>query len=539
MTHPHTPHASFDGGDLDCGNGLLLLIRKNIDPLEPGQFLEIISYDSTVEVDLPSWCNMTKNDLVNVVSEYDEQDRKRWRFLVSKGPYTVPVEQQEPDSSLTIGSPVTEEIQILAGPELKPKKKQRKKAQMPITQEVVEPYIPTSFPEPVEVDPLEALSTIPLGSWPRPRWLLQDLHLHLEGRLSDEEFQATADDAVRLAISAQERAGMDVVSDGEMRRDNYSSFVAGLLQNSQLIPITDLLPYVDDPVEFEQELRALDVPAGEVRHPAVFGKLGRNTPIAAHEVDFARSITDKPIKVSLPGPYLLTRTMWMECVSDRAYNDREELAQDIVRILREEIHHLLASGAAMIQLDEPVLSEVVYGADGGTTSGRTFMCGALDAVGGSIEEELGFARELLHEVTKGFPAHRLALHVCRGNWTPDESAALSGDYSPFVPLFSSLNVQNLVLELATPRAGELTALAGIREDQRVGVGVVNQKNPEIEEVDIVAQRIRTAIDTFGRDRVLLNTDCGFATFADNPIQSAAIAEKQLELIIQARDMVCG
>ena len=84
---------------------------------------------------------------------------------------------------------------------------------------------------------------------------------YLEGRLAEPEFQQAADDAVRLAVAAQERAGVDVLSDGEQRRDSYASFVGSRLDNCQLVPITDLLPYVDDPVEFERELRALDVPA--------------------------------------------------------------------------------------------------------------------------------------------------------------------------------------------------------------------------------------------------------------------------------------
>jgi 5-methyltetrahydropteroyltriglutamate--homocysteine methyltransferase len=164
------------------------------------------------------------------------------------------------------------------------------------------------------------------------------IHAHMEGRLSDAEFDATSEDATRLAVEAQLRAGVDVVTDGEQRRDNYASFVGGRLDNCQLIPLTDLLPLVDDPEVFEAELRSLDVPASEVRHPAVFGRLGRSRPLAVHELAFARSLTGRPVKVALPGPYLLTRTMWMECISDRAYRSREDLATDIVRVLREEIH---------------------------------------------------------------------------------------------------------------------------------------------------------------------------------------------------------
>jgi len=165
---------------------------------------------------------------------------------------------------------------------------------------------------------------------------------------------------VRLAVDAQLRAGVDVVTDGEQRRDNYASFVGGRLDNCQLIPLTDLLPIVDDPEKLEKEMRSLDVPASEVRHPALFGPLGRRRPLAGHEHAFVRTLTDRPMKVALPGPYLLTRLMWLECVSDRVYQSREQLAEDIVRVLREELHFLLAAGVALVQLDEPVLSEVVF-----------------------------------------------------------------------------------------------------------------------------------------------------------------------------------
>src|SRR4030095_4093682 len=95
------------------------------------------------------------------------------------------------------------------------------------------------------------------------------------------------------------------------RRDNYASFVGGRLDNCQLIPLTDLLPLVDDPEKLEREMRSLDVPAAEGRHPALFGPLGRSRPLAGHEYAFARTLTDRPVKVALPGPYLLPRLMWL------------------------------------------------------------------------------------------------------------------------------------------------------------------------------------------------------------------------------------
>src|SRR5207247_3850473 len=172
-------------------------------------------------------------------------------------------------------------------------------------------------------------------------------------------------------------------------------------------------------------------PAAEVRHPAVFGPLGRREPLAREELEILRAITDRPVKIALPGPYLLTRMMWMECITDRAYRSREHLAGDVVRVLREEIHDLLAAGVALVQLDEPVLSEVVFT---GAKNTRSFMCGALREKGDSAAE-LRFATELVNQVTAGLPRKRLALHVCRGNWTRDEGAALSGDYRPLLGVF--------------------------------------------------------------------------------------------------------
>src|SRR5699024_7076387 len=125
----------------------------------------------------------------------------------------------------------------------------------------------------------------------------------------------------------------------------------------------------------------------------------------------------------------------------------------------------------------------------------------------------------------------------RGNWTTDESSALSGGYAPLVPLFRSINVGTLILELCTRRAAELDALTGIREDQRAGVGAVNQTDSATDTVDDVSARAERAIELFGYDRVLLNTDCGFATFADNPIQSARAAERDLSLLAHARDQL--
>ena len=495
--HVHEPDTSFDGGDLDCGGGLLLLIRRHIDPLEPGGLLEILSTDSTVEVELPAWCRLTGNELVSWTKD------DNWRsFLVSKGPYSGR------NGAQATAAPTMQQIRE-------------------------EVSIPDSLPEPSPAPKIAPLSIMGIGSWPRPGWMLRAMHDHLEGRLGEEEFRATANDAVKLCIDAQLRAGVDVLTDGEQRRDNYASFVGGLLDNCQLIPLSDLTAMVDDAEKFQRELRALDVPAGEVRHPVVYGKLGRSRSLAVHEIEYARTCSDIAVKVALPGPYLLTRTMWLDCLADRPYETRDELARDVVRVLREEAHFLLASGAALVQFDEPVLTEVVHG---GQRAGRTFMCGALSE---RLEPgpELDFAVGLLNEVVRGLPQERIALHVCRGNWTPDESAALSGGYEPLVDVLKRVDVGVLFLEFATPRAGDMEVLRALPDDRRIGVGVINPKTANVEPTEMVLQRISRAVDLFGRERLLLTPDCGFATFADNPVSSAQVAEAKLRTIVEARDLI--
>jgi 5-methyltetrahydropteroyltriglutamate--homocysteine methyltransferase len=478
MTGQLLPHATLDGGDLDCGSGLLLLIRRQIDPLDPGQILEIRSTEPSVREDLPAWCRMTGNELLAA-----EAQGRQWTYHVSKGP----------------------------------------RGNLPSV--VARQPAPAVRPAPT----IEPLSVMGIGSWPRPRWMLRALHDRLEGRLTEEEFQQTADDAVRLAVQAQLQAGVDVVTDGEQRRDNYASFVGNILENCQLIPLTDLLPYVDDPAKFAEELRALDVPASQVRHPAVLGRISRSRALALQDLQFVQTLTERPVKIALPGPYLLTRTMWMECLADRAYATREELAEDIVRVLCEELHALLAAGAAVVQFDEPVLSEVVFGQAAGQ---RSFMCGALGARR-SVPEELAFAADLLNRVVAGADPARTALHICRGNWTRDERVALRGGYEPLLPFLQTVRVGTFFLECCTPRAGELDVLARLPDDARVGVGVVNQKLESVEPVEQIVRQVEAAINILGPRRVLLNPDCGFATFADNPLASADIAAAKLSAIAQA------
>ena len=164
------------------------------------------------------------------------------------------------------------------------------------------------------------------------------------------------------------------------------------------------------------------------------------------------------------------------------------------------------------------------------------MCGALSGKK-DAGHELSFAADLLNRVVKDVPRSRTAVHICRGNWTTDETVALSGDYRPLLPYIERARVGTFFLELCTPRSGEIEVLRNLPEECRIGVGVVNQKTSRIEPVDEIVAKAERAMGIFGPDRILLNPDCGFATFADNPVSESKVAEAKLRSITLAAEIL--
>jgi len=374
------------------------------------------------------------------------------------------------------------------------------------------------------------MSNLPLfpvtsvGSWPRPPELLRALNQKQRGRLSAAEFNRIADQAVLEALRHQEEAGVDVVTDGEQRRDNFYSFVADKLEGVQLMSLAEMLDVVEDKAGFERILQTLDVPAYSIKNPTCIGKIKRREPLALDEYRFLRQHTKRPIKVPLPGPYILTRAMWVKEVTRAVYPSKEELGEDVIRVLREEAFALRDAGVDFIQFDEPVLTELVF-TQGQT---RTFMCAAL-AARKDPQEELAFAVDLINRVVAGLDGVRTGVHICRGNWSQNEETLLRGSYHPLIPFLAKINVQQFVLEYATPRAGDLVVVPG----KELGLGVVNPRTPEIEAVDAVVARVKEALQHLPPESVFLNPDCGFGTFSGRPMNTPEIAAQKLKVMAQA------
>ena len=373
--------------------------------------------------------------------------------------------------------------------------------------------------------PLPLFPVTTVGSWPRSAALTRAVGQHRRGKLDRAGLDRITDQAVTDVVRAQERAGVDIVTDGEQRRDNFYSFVADKLSGVKLMTLQEMLDVIEDKQTFERILQTLDVPAYSLSNPTCVGKLARNKPLAVDELRFLKKHTDRPVKIPLPGPYLLTRAMFVPEVSKAVYPSKEDLAEDVVRILREEIAELVNEGVDFIQLDEPVLTEVVF-TQGET---RTFMCASL-AAGGDPAEELELAVSLMNRVLADIPDRVITgLHVCRGNWSKNESTLLSGSYHPLAAYFERMHLKQLVLEYATERAGDLMQFSG----KSLGLGVVNPRTDEIESAEHIRSVVQKALELYPPDRLFLNPDCGFGTFSNSPVADAAVARQKLEAIVAA------
>ncbi len=371
-----------------------------------------------------------------------------------------------------------------------------------------------------------------VGSWPRSTDLIRALRSKEAGEITLGEFNQVADGEVLSCIRAQEEAGVDIISDGEQRRDNFYSFAVDKLTGMQLMKVSELLDYSTDRARMEEVLRALDVPSFAIKSPIVIDRIGKRNGLALDELAFMREHTDRQIKVPLPGPYMLTRSSWFEGLSDKAYPSPDDLARDVVEILREEIIALRDQGCDFVQLDEPTLSQVVFGEE--TT--ETFMCAALPNRRDPTDE-LEMAVRLMNETLDGIDGIKTGVHICRGNWSKKEEVLLTGNYGPMLPYLVQMNIDQLVLECATPRAGEMEVFKEYSNEKEIGFGVVNPRTDDIEPAGQIVERVNELLQYFDADKIYLNPDCGFGTFAERNVNTHEMAGKKMQVITEAAEIL--
>ena len=374
-----------------------------------------------------------------------------------------------------------------------------------------------------------------LGSMPRSKKLLTAKRKLNKGNIDSSTYQEILDEETKYVVELQENNYIDIITSGELNRDNYVSFIAERLDGVTMMSMADMFDYIEDKQGFEQILEILDVPAISIKNAICTGKVKYNKPLVADEMIELKKLTDKKIKATLPGPYLITRSMWLPALSKQYYDNKDSLGEDIIKVLKEEIDSLAKIGIDVVQFDEPVLTEVVF-SEGKT---RSFMCAALSEKKDPTEE-LKFATKLIKSVIdyskeKGI---LVSLHVCRGNWSRDESILLTGPYTPLLPLFEETLPNILTLEFSTPRAGEISSLFSstlIKDNCILGLGVMNPRTDEIEPLEDILNRVEEVMQYIPKERIWLNPDCGFATFANRPVSTMEIINKKLARLNEAKN----
>ena len=323
------------------------------------------------------------------------------------------------------------------------------------------------------------LPTSVVGSYSVPEWLERIKTDYHQRRISGGYLDEIHDAVVKAALKDQEVAGIDVVSDGELRRDNMIDY------------FTTRLPGVE--IEHRAKAYYYDLYDSVVRHPIPPGRLHLES-----EFLFTRQYTDRPIKYSVTGPFSLMKRIRNE----GAYAEEQALARDIARALNGELRALVQAGATFIQIDEPYYS--------------------------GFPEAIGWGVDVLNALVEGVDAH-LALHICYGNRYGKPFWA--GTYEYLFPTILEARVHQLVLECARKGFDDLALFRRYPNTFELELGVIDVKDPQVETPRQVADRIREGLQYVPAERVYVNPDCGLRHL---PL---ATAQGKLAALVQGTNLV--
>lgn len=386
-------------------------------------------------------------------------------------------------------------------------------------------------------DKFKPFTTSLIGSFPRSKELLSlKRKLKLDKKFK-KEYDNLLEEETKKVVKLQEKYSIDIITNGELTRDNYVSFISDRLKGVVMMNMSDMLDYIEDKKAFEKILQTLDVPSVSIKNAICNGKLEYDKKLVADEIKELKTLTSSKVKATLPGPYLMTRSMWLASLSKNFYGSKENLGKDVIKILQKEVDNLVKEGVDIIQFDEPVLTEVVFS----TGQTRSFMCAALSEKKDPTEE-LNFASSLIKSIIDYVKGKNIlsSVHVCRGNWSKDESILLTGPYTPLIKLFEEVLPDVLALEFSTPRAGEIASLfesEKIKNNIILALGVINPRTDTIETAQSIVERAKEALKFIDKERLWLNPDCGFATFANRPVNTFDIIEKKLEQLEIAKNIL--
>jgi 5-methyltetrahydropteroyltriglutamate--homocysteine methyltransferase len=331
------------------------------------------------------------------------------------------------------------------------------------------------------------LPTTVVGSYSVPEWLERLKTEYYQRRISARHLAEIHDVAIKAAVKDQELAGIDIVSDGELRRDNDVDYFLARIPGVHIPQRakTDYFDYYDAEVVRplpEGPLPEGPLPEGPLAGAGVGVGPGASPGLGlglADDFRFTRQLTQRPVKFSFTGPFSLSRR-----IRDGAYSQPGDLVRALARRLNAEARELAAAGADFLQIDEPFLA--------------------------GYPEHVELAVEAVNLVVEGVPA-TWALHVCYGNRYARPS--WEGHYDFLFPAVKTARVDQIVLEFARKGLDDLRLIRDHDWDRWLGFGVIDVKSPQIETAELVASRIRRALEYVPADRLMVNPDCGLRHLA--------------------------
>ncbi|MBO0788974.1 MAG: cobalamin-independent methionine synthase II family protein [Actinobacteria bacterium] len=350
-----------------------------------------------------------------------------------------------------------------------------------------------------------------IGSLLRPRYLSEARAALAAGRIAPHEFKQIEDRAVDQAMAMQEGCGLDVISDGELRRFSFLDQVLGEVEGVAELPGAAVTFHGRRP-EDEWDW-----------HPpiTVTGKLRATRQLTIEEFSYARARARRPVKVTLPSP-LLTYGAWSPERSRPAYHDPYEMFADAAAIIRAEASALAQLGCTYIQIDSPDLGTLV------DPENRSLR----ESLGMPTERTLTEGTDIINSVAD-VPGVTFGLHLCKGNYQSKWIA--TGGYEEIAgKVFKRLgNFDVFLLEYDDERSGSFEPLAEVPDDTMVVLGLISSKVADLEPPEVLAERVNQAARYTGRDRLGLSTQCGFSPVSIGAnLISEDTQRRKLELVAE-------
>jgi 5-methyltetrahydropteroyltriglutamate--homocysteine methyltransferase len=359
-----------------------------------------------------------------------------------------------------------------------------------------------------------------VGSLLRPPELLEAQARLARGELSQPEFKRIEDAAVDAAVALQEEAGLDAVTDGEMRRLSFQS---------QMLAAVEGFGEWDLDAFLWGEWRSDEVGELRVERPplAATGTLRRRRFLSAEEFAYARARAARTLKVTLPSPSLFT-SFWDPERSTRAYPSLEAFLADVAQILSEEADELVRLGATYLQLDAPHYPLLL------DSDLRAFY----ESKGLVAEDWLALGLELDNHVIGERPGIAFGFHLCKGNQA--SRWLVSGGYEWLAErIFGRVRADRLLLEYDDERSGGFEPLARVPEETTVVLGLVTTKTPRRESEDELASRIEEAARFVPLERLAVSPQCGFATSVLGNALTPEDQRRKLETVARTARRVWG